>query len=155
MKKKFHWLVLWLLGSFLVGGCTPSPAPIRYGQDNCAHCQMLVMDAHFGTELVTDKGKIYVFDSIECLAWHSTASRMPPGQVHSRWVTPVDAPGTLVDAAGAFYLASDNLRSPMGLNLSAFRDENTARSFQQNYGGEVLRWDGVTALVGRRWGQSQ
>lgn len=152
MKKRFQWLVLLLLGSFLGGGCAPSPAPIRYGQDNCAHCQMLVMDAHFGAELVTDKGKIYVFDSIECLAWYR---EVPPEAIHSRWVTAFDAPGTLVDAETAFYLSSENLRSPMGLNLSAFRDEQTAVSYRQNHGGEVLGWDGVTALVGRRWRQNQ
>lgn len=151
MKQNFQWLLLSLFAGFLGGGCTPSPAPIRFGQDNCANCQMLVMDAHFGAELVTDKGKIYVFDSIECLAWYSTSDKMPPDQIHSRWVTVFDATGTLADAATAFYLSSENLRSPMGLNLSAFSDENTARSFQQNHGGEVLRWDGVTELVVRKW----
>lgn len=148
MKKKFQWLLISLIGSFLGEGCAPSPAPIRYGQDNCANCQMLVMDARFGAELVTDKGKIYVFDSIECLAWYR---EVPPDAVHSRWVTAYDVPGTLIDAAGASYLSSENLRSPMGVNLSAFRDGQTAASYQQNHGGDVLRWNGVTELVVRRW----
>lgn len=152
MKANLSWLLWPLLMSLLGGGCTPSPSPIRYGQDNCANCQMLVMDDHFGAELVTDKGKVYVFDSIECLAWYR---EVPAEAVHSRWVTAYDAPGTLIDAAAAFYLSSDNLRSPMGVNLSAFRDEQTAASYQQNHGGEVLRWDGVTALVGHRWRQNQ
>lgn len=148
MIANLQWMSWLFVVSLLWGGCTPSPTPIRYGQDNCANCQMLVMDNRFGAELVTDKGKVYVFDSIECLAWYR---EVPAEAVHSRWVTDYNLPGTLIDAAAAFYLSSDNLRSPMGVNLSAFSDEKIAASYQQDHGGEVLRWDGVTALVARAW----
>jgi copper chaperone NosL len=47
--------------------CTVKPEPIQYGEDNCVLCQMTIMDHRYGTEVVTDKGKVYKFDSVECL----------------------------------------------------------------------------------------
>ena len=48
--------------------CSKGHQPINYGEDECEFCKMMVMDKRYGAELVTDKGKIYFFDSIECLA---------------------------------------------------------------------------------------
>ena len=36
--------------------------------DTCAYCRMTISDERFGGQFVTSKGKVHVFDSIECLA---------------------------------------------------------------------------------------
>jgi len=52
---------------FLLLSCSTGSQPINYGKDNCDFCKMTIMDQKFGTEIVTKKGKIYKFDSDECM----------------------------------------------------------------------------------------
>jgi copper chaperone NosL len=42
-----------------------------------------------------------------------------------------------IEARSAVYLHSETLRSPMGLNLSAYENREAAEEMQQEYGGEI------------------
>jgi copper chaperone NosL len=108
---------------------------------------MIVSDRQFGAELVTQKGKIFIFDSIECMASFVVEGTVESSQIHSRWVTPFDDPENLIDADSAFYLHSQTLRSPMGMNLSAYASEAAAQDMQTKFAGDILRWKQVHALI--------
>ena len=142
-----------LLGSFTVGltllACSPrSPRPIAYDEDTCASCHMGITDRRFGAELVTDKGKVYTFDSIECLATYYVAHRDVARTV---WVTDFTRPSTLVRADSAYYVRGGEMQSPMALGLVAYADKDAAaRAITR--GGEQLRWSDVVALVERTGG---
>lgn len=135
-----------LLLALVGAACARGPRPIEYGVDECAQCRMQVADARYGAELVTRTGRVLVFDAIECLARFrladSTAAR-----AKSLWVTDHERPGTLIDATGAVYLRSDSLRSPMGMNLTAFAGNADTGALRRRFGGAVLRWPQVLALV--------
>ena len=61
-------------GVLALAGCAPrAPRPIAYGRDACAECRMVASDPRFGAQLETATGKLYVFDSIECLAAYTLA----------------------------------------------------------------------------------
>ena len=62
-------------------------------------------------------------DSIECLAAY-VRDRDHASETHSLWVTPYDAPETLVPLADAFVVHSPAIRSPMGGGLAAFDFES-------------------------------
>ncbi len=134
----------------LPAACTPEPRPIRYGEDTCAHCIMTVSDARYGAELVTTTGKTYVFDSIECLAGYLLQERDGTDRIHSLWVTDFEQPGTLIPAEDAVFLHSPALRSPMGMNLTAFAPTADPARLRAEHGGEILTWDDVLALVQTR-----
>ncbi|MFC3414331.1 nitrous oxide reductase accessory protein NosL [Algoriphagus hitonicola] len=51
----------------LLASCSADPRSINYGEDACHHCKMKLMDPKFGAELVTEKGKIYIFDDLNCM----------------------------------------------------------------------------------------
>src|SRR5690606_39410929 len=36
-------------------------------EDHCTHCRMSIADPKFGAELVTQKGRVFKFDALECL----------------------------------------------------------------------------------------
>ncbi len=129
----------------LIAGCTPEPAEIRYGEDSCVHCMMTVSDERYGTELVTGTGKTLTFDSIECLAAYTDAN--PKLDVHSLWVTAFDDPGKLIPLDSATFLRSENLRSPMGMNLTAFSPAMTPDAAINAFAGRVLTWEEVVELV--------
>jgi copper chaperone NosL len=131
----------------LAAGCTPGPKPIAYGHDPCAHCLMTISDERYGAELVTETGKVYPFDSVECLAAY--AADHPELDVHSRWVTDFRDPTRLIPVEAAFFLHSPTLRSPMGMNLTAFGDRISEDSVLNAFSGEILDWAGVVSLVAR------
>lgn len=129
---------------FVLISCSPSPQPIPYGKVECTHCSMKVMDQRFGCEIVSRKGKVMIFDAIECMTpWYNKNDRNDFAFV---MVSDAAHPGVLIPAEKAFFLKSENLPSPMGGNLSAFRWEADRDRFIREHTGEKLSWQQVLAL---------
>ena len=129
----------------LLGACAPAgPRPIAYGHDSCAFCRMTVSDSRYGAELVTAKGRVQTFDSIECLASACIAAR-GRGESAPRALQVTDArrPGTLIDAAGARFTRITGPGSPMGKGLAAYSSGSDAPA------GVPLSWTQVLAMVER------
>ncbi len=133
----------------LLAGCEQKPEPIKYGEDECELCRMKIMDYKYGAELVTDKGKVYKFDSIECLIGYSLNKNLIGNENHLMLVSDYSNPGNLVDAKKSFYVHNNNFRSPMGLNVSAFGSEAEQLKFVEENSGEKLNWIEVIELVKR------
>lgn len=105
------------------------------------------MDEKFGAELVTDKGKVYKYDSIECLIGYALNKNLIGDKKHLILVSNFSKPGELVDARKSFYVHNDNFRSPMGLNVSTFIDESEQLKFLTENFGEKINWIEVVELV--------
>ena len=135
-KKLYAAAVILLLSS-----CNPQSRPIEYGTDNCVYCDMTIMDHRYGTEIVTDKGKVYTFDSIECLV-DFLDKKLPEGEgAHLILLTPFTKPIQLVNADESYVLFSLGLPSPMGMYLTAFDDVQSAETAKAQYGGRVFTWE--------------
>ena len=127
--------------------CSNQPEPISYGEDECEFCKMMVMDKRYGAELVTDKGKIYKFDSIECLVGYIDNKKLDKSNYSSVWVGNYSNPGNLIDAQKAIYLKNDEIRSPMGLNVLAVESQEQFNIIFDSNGGDKLDWDNLFPLV--------
>jgi copper chaperone NosL len=126
---------------FALSSCSKDPQPIQYGFDSCAYCVMQISDARFGTEIVTKKGKVYKFDSIECMIDMVREGKLDSEAVHQYHVTLFDQPGALVPAVGTQILRSEAIPSPMLRNLSAFDSPETANYHLGENNGDLLPWD--------------
>lgn len=146
MHNKIRYYVLALIIILFVG-CSKEPKPINYGEDECEFCKMLVMDKRYGAEMVTAKGKIYFFDSIECLIGYIENQKMSKDDYHSLWVSNYSDPGNIIDAQNAVYLKNDSLRSPMGLNVLAVENEAQLSPIMQEFGGTQLKFEDLFELV--------
>ena len=131
----------------IITACSKQPQPINYGEDECEFCKMIVMDKRYGAELVTDKGKIYFFDSIECLVGYIDNQKMTKDNYTSLWVSNYADPGNIIDAENAIYLKNDALRSPMGLNALAVETEMQLQPILKEYGGTQLQFKDLFKLV--------
>ena len=68
------------------------------------------------------------------------------------WVTDFANPPELIPVSEAFFLRSDNLRSPMGLGITAFGNESIRqRAVEDSFGGDLMSWDEVVAYVESNW----
>lgn len=133
---------------FVLSACgAPQPAKVVLGQDMCVECGMVVSDARFATQVLSKTGKAYKFDSIECMVAFLAGDELAKDQIHSIWVSDYLKPGTWLRAEEARYLQSANLRSPMGLNLSAFKTLNDLESVRAETNGLERRWADLTGLV--------
>ena len=144
MKNFIGLLILVVL---TLPACRPRIQPIVYGTDNCALCRMTITDSRFGAELVTQKGKVYKFDSVECLARFNLESRVPDGEIHMLLATPFQRPETLQPVETVHFLHSPDLHSPMGMDLSAFGKDLSREAVLNSFTGEILDWAQVLQLV--------
>lgn len=137
MKKLFLSAVV----TMVFVACSVGPEKINYGEDHCVNCEMTIMDKRYGTEIVTAKGKVYKFDSVECMAEFLKGDKINNEDVKLLLVTPFNHPDQLVDAGTCQVLHSKNLPSPMGKYLTAFKDKVEAAPFKDEFGGELYSWD--------------
>ena len=137
--------------SLCIMACEPQVRPIDYGQDACDYCRMSIVEDHYGSELLTTKGKAYKFDSIECLAAFVLKERVPPKLVYGLYFTDVEQAGILVAREGLHFVQAKKLKSPMGLNLSAYASAETAASVAELYFGSVMSWGEVLQFVESAW----
>jgi len=131
-----------------LSACSTGPREIQYGSDSCAHCLMTITDPRFATQLITEKGKIHLFDSLECLAAYEDDSVFPNAQ---RFVSDFEHQGNFVPLEKATILKGGRLRSPMGLNLAAFSASVEPTELAERYGADLLTWGNVTKMVTNAW----
>lgn len=146
-KYKLYFFRVTLCLPFLILSCGVSPQPINYGTDECEHCRMMISDNKYGAEIVNSNGKLYKFDSIECLIEFSLTKNLIGDEKQSFLVTNFSKPGELIDAKTAFYIHNYNFRSPMGLNVSAVAFEAELKNFLTTNGGKKLGWVDVIEMV--------
>lgn len=126
-----------LLISF--SSCNTGPKPIDYGSDGCHFCSMTIVDQQHAAEIVTKKGKVFKFDSSECMMNH--VKDIEQQKIALFLVNDYGQPGKLIDATKASFLISSGIPSPMGEFLTAFETQMAATKAKEQHKGEVLTWE--------------
>ncbi len=128
--------LLFIFCIVLMMSCGGKPREIRYHEDSCAYCKMIVSDPKFGAELVTKKGRVTTYDSAECL--FQTVNENGRDQYSDILVTDF-LTQTLIDGTSAYYIISEVRPSPMGASLSAYRGKHIAE--EENLALDGLVYD--------------
>ncbi|HAH37263.1 MAG TPA: nitrous oxide reductase [Algoriphagus sp.] len=137
-------ILIALIPILILMACNADPRPIVLGQDACHHCKMTLMDPKFGAELVTEKGKIFIFDDVNCMLGYMD-SEEGKGQVFKHiLVMDYLNPGTLLDANFAHYLKSPEFKTPMASEVVAFPDYQLLKEYKVKNGGVYLAWGELT-----------
>jgi copper chaperone NosL len=148
---KFSSVLLLLFFLILLStSCGGNPEPINYGHDECEFCRMLITDNRYGSEIVTDKGKVFKFDEVSCMIEYALVKNLIGDANHKFLVTDFSKPETFTDAPSAVYVHNEDFRSPMGLNVSAFGDASAREKFVLDNGGETLSWVEIIQMVKHR-----
>jgi len=142
MKTLKNYAICALLLIFV--GCNVSPKPIVYGQDGCHFCQMTIVDKVHAAEIVTKKGKVYKFDATECMI-NFLKDFDNSAEVKLFLSNNYTEPEVLIDATRATFLISENIPSPMGAFLSAFKSKDDALIVLDKKGGALYSWNELLA----------
>ncbi len=147
---KIKVLVLIVL-AFVAAGCAQgtaeiTPPEIRYGEDVCAACKMIISDPRFAAaythEISPGRYENVLFDDIGDMLMH--ADQHPEHTVVAWWVHDYDSEAWL-NGAEAVYVFSNALRTPMAQGTAAFASEAAAQRLAAELDGEVFAWSGLLA----------
>lgn len=126
----------------LFTSCKPQgPQAVTINKDMCAHCKMTITNTHFATQLLTQKGRHYIFDDVVCMIdFVNENSEMEFDQLYT---ADFSEPASFVDVNNAKFFKSDSLRSPMGGNIAAFAIPDSLTKYMQKYGGTEISWPSI------------
>ncbi len=118
--------------------CSIEPSKIVYGQDACHFCKMTIVEETHAAQIVTNKGKAFKYDAIECML--NDSENHEKEDIALYLVTDYLTPQKLIDAKTATFLISKSIQSPMGANLSAFENRNNVEEYAKNEEDKVFDW---------------
>jgi copper chaperone NosL len=129
----------------LTTSCSNGPQAINYGVDNCSFCKMTIMDDKFSGQVISKKGKTFLFDDMYCLRSFLKNGGVWSNEIEKIYVSDYSKKGTWIDAEKAFLIYSANLKSPMGGNMAAFSTEQERDSANKQINGEVKQWEKINS----------
>ena len=122
-----------MLFPFLMA-CNISPEPINYGEDACDFCDMTIVSKAHAAQGVTDKGKQFKYDAIECLVNDVLKNNR---EFAIKQVADFSVPGSMISAENAQFIINDTINSPMGANLAALKQSGEEKI--DNYSWDELK----------------
>jgi copper chaperone NosL len=133
--RRFTWLMLLLLMS-----CQQAvqPPTIRYGEDACANCRMLINEAPYACAIETEAGEVRKYDDFNCMFLDS--ERVKPMRY---WVHHHDKPDQWLDGEKAFYVRADALQTPMGSRTLAVATREEADREAKQLKGKVFPFEAI------------
>jgi len=146
MKKS---LLFSLLALTILSACiNQEPKEINLHTDECAYCKMVVSDQQFASQLVSDKGKSYPFDSIECMAAYAYQS---PDMAENAKLYSADytQQGNWLLIENADVYRAESVPSPMGLSLFALPEQDPVPS--EIADAEKMSWNETINYVVDQW----
>lgn len=125
-------LWVWMIAC---GGPSPEKPPvIRYGEDACEECKMLISEPRFAAAYGT-KENVFRFDDIGCMILHY---RKHDGDVQAFWVHDYET-GDWISGEKAYFVVGSEVYTPMAYGIVAFEDSLRARALVSRSGGRILR----------------
>jgi len=128
-----------IISTLVLSACSSKPKAIEYGSDGCHFCKMTIVDKLHAAEIVTKKGKVYKFDASECMI--NFLEEFDASTVKLYLSNNYSNPEELIDATQATFLISENVPSPMGAFLSAFKNKEDAIKMQAEKDGDIYTWN--------------
>jgi copper chaperone NosL len=128
-------LLLWLAGC-AQGQTVIQPPEIRYGEDQCAECGMIISDARFASGLLYEvsaaRYESLLFDDIGNMMVYA---EQHPEQKIVAWYVHDYASEEWLDATQAFFVSSPEIHTPMGHGIAAYATRTAAHAMADELHG--------------------
>ncbi len=140
------FLSLFLMSVITLGCAGPSvqldkPPDIRYGEDMCDQCRMIISEARFAAAYVTSSGEVRRFDDIGGMLRFRAEHNE---DVAVYWVHDYETEEWL-KADQAYFVVSDGVQTPMGFGIVALGDRQRAQRLAEEKQGKVLTFEELLA----------
>ena len=118
---------------------------IRYGEESCDRCRMIISEKRFAAAYRTDDGILRKFDDLGCAVLHRAEQNE---QVRQFWVYDYGETAWL-DKTAAFFVSSRDLLTPMGYGIIAVKTKTQAQDLAENNNGQIVEFDQLQHLLQR------
>jgi len=123
LLRCYHFIFFTMLG-LLFSACSgekdTGPVEVRWDQNTCERCRMMLSDRHFSAQIryfpEAKRSRVVKFDDIGCATIWLEEQKWKDDPKTEIWVT-AHSNGEWIDARKATYVIKNN--SPMGYNLGA------------------------------------
>lgn len=132
-----------LLTIVLASSCNNNPQAIKLGVDACYFCKMTISDARFGAEIVTKKGRTYLFDDSYCLLNYLKLKDLTDSEIQDIYISDFTGNHQLLKVKDAQLLQSNEMRGPMGGNIAAFSNVDSLKKITLTVGGNAINWESI------------
>ena len=135
--------LLILIPVLFFNSCTAEIKPIKLGIDQCHYCKMTVSDARFPAEIVTTKGKVYIFDDAHCVMKFINEDKQISAVIKDIYLADYNGDHKLVSIKEVHLYKSEELRSPMGGNIASFENIDSLTKLMAGKNGTRVVWDDI------------
>jgi copper chaperone NosL len=137
--------VLALVAVLGFSGCSQEPKDVAIALDKCTHCQMMIMDERFASQLVNQHGKSYFFDATECMLAYEAdmKSSEKPAELYAKSYL---NPGKWINLKNNSVIYSNEIKSPMGVGLLVVE-----KGSEQKVTGSVISTSEAQDIVLDKW----
>ncbi len=124
MLHRSHYFLLFAIPGLLLSACSggpeTGPVEVRWDQNNCERCRMMLSDPHFAAQIryfpEAKRSRVVKFDDIGCATLWLKDQQWKNDPKTEIWVADFRS-GEWIDARKATYIRKNN--SPMGYDLGA------------------------------------
>jgi copper chaperone NosL len=115
--------------------------PIKLNVDTCSYCSMTISEGKYGSEIITDKGRVYKFDDMMCMIHYCNDN--PNVKIGSYFVSDYSKENELIPVPSAFFLSGGAIKSPMRGGIIAFSSQKEAKEYSIKLKAATATWDFV------------
>ena len=141
--KKIHASLFMLVIVVLTSCGNKEPQAIKLNSDNCDYCKMSISDPRFGCELITEKARVYKFDDVNCMMSFK-AENAEKIKNADYFVSDFLSPNTLKAANILQFIEGEKVGSPMGGNIAAFANNDSATFYKDLLKCNSLNWADIS-----------
>lgn len=116
---------------------------IRYGEETCDRCRMIISEKRFAAAYRTTSGALRKFDDLGCAVLYSEGQSE---EVSQFWGYDYEEAGWL-NAGQAFLVHSRELVTPMGYGIVVFSTAEKAAALAEKVNGQVVQFDQLNSIL--------
>lgn len=132
--------------SIITVGCGPlddGVPRIRYGEETCDRCRMIISEKRFAAAYRTEAGQLRKFDDLGCAILHREAHEEAVTQF---WGYDFEETGWL-DVRKAFLVRSPDLITPMGYGIAVLPTAVKASALVEKVNGQLVKFDQLNSIL--------
>ena len=113
------------------------PSNIKYGEDLCAACSMIISEELYSSQYILTNGDVKKFDDIGCMIDHIKKKEGELDRISAVFVRDYNS-NQWINAKDAYFLHSRLIITPMGHGIIGFSNKEDLKKEQAKTGGKYL-----------------
>ena len=137
--------IVFVIGLIMAGCGTQDSDPprIRYGEETCDRCRMIISEKRFAAAYRTESGALRKFDDLGCAALHRKEQEETITQFWGYDYEETD----WLEVRQAFLVHSSELLTPMGYGIAVLPTAEKATALAEKVDGRIVQFDQLYPIL--------